>query len=83
MHLKIIEIPAVASGFERALYLSYLDSDNFSYPLKGHKDDRGTFYEILKTLDSGQFSLSTTAPGITRGNHFHHTKNEKFLVVKL
>lgn len=78
-------IPNVASGFERALYatyLSYLASDNFSYPLNGHKDDRGTFYEILKTLDSGQFSLSTTAPGITRGNHYHHTKNEKFLVVK-
>lgn len=78
-------IPNVASGFERALYatyLSYLSTDDFSYVLKGHKDDRGTFYEILKTLDSGQFSLSTTAPGITRGNHYHHTKNEKFLVVK-
>ncbi len=78
-------IPTVASGFERALYatyLSYLSGDDFSYALKGHKDDRGTFYEILKTLDSGQFSLSTTAPGITRGNHYHHTKNEKFLVVK-
>ena len=77
-------IPNVASGFERALYgtyLSYLPTDNFSYTLKGHKDDRGTFYEILKTLDSGQFSLSTTLPGITRGNHYHHTKNEKFLVV--
>ena len=78
-------IPEVASGFERALYatyLSYLSTDDFSYAIKGHKDDRGTFYEILKTLDSGQFSLSTTAPGITRGNHYHHTKNEKFLVVK-
>jgi UDP-2-acetamido-2,6-beta-L-arabino-hexul-4-ose reductase len=78
-------IPNVASGFERALYstyLSYLSTDNFSYNLKGHQDDRGTFYEILKTLDSGQFSLSTTAPGIMRGNHYHHTKNEKFLVVK-
>jgi UDP-2-acetamido-2,6-beta-L-arabino-hexul-4-ose reductase len=78
-------IPNVASGFERALYatyLSYLATDDFSYDLKGHKDDRGTFYEILKTLDTGQFSLSTTAPGIIRGNHYHHTKNEKFLVVK-
>jgi UDP-2-acetamido-2,6-beta-L-arabino-hexul-4-ose reductase len=78
-------IPNVASGFERALYstyLSYLSTDNFSYNLKGHQDNRGTFYEILKTLDSGQFSLSTTAPGIMRGNHYHHTKNEKFLVVK-
>lgn len=78
-------IPDVASGFERTLYatyLSYLSTDNFSYSLIGHQDDRGTFYEILKTLDSGQFSLSTTAPGIIRGNHYHHTKNEKFLVVK-
>jgi len=78
-------ISNVASGFDRALYatyLSYLPIDNFSYILKGHQDYRGTFYEILKTLDSGQFSLSTTAPGITRGEHFHHTKNEKFLVVK-
>ncbi|WP_294962763.1 NAD-dependent epimerase/dehydratase family protein [Sulfurimonas sp.] len=78
-------IPNVASGFERALYatyLSYLSKYNFSYSLNGHQDDRGTFYEILKTLDSGQFSLSTTAPGVIRGNHYHHTKNEKFLVVK-
>jgi UDP-2-acetamido-2,6-beta-L-arabino-hexul-4-ose reductase len=78
-------IPEVGSGFERALYatyLSYIPQNSFSYPLKGHTDERGTFYEILKTLNSGQFSLSTTAPGITRGNHYHHTKNEKFLVVK-
>ncbi|WP_331774345.1 polysaccharide biosynthesis C-terminal domain-containing protein [Sulfurospirillum sp. 1612] len=82
---KTLLIPNVGRGFERALYgtyLSYLSPDDFSYELKGHQDDRGTFYEILKTLDSGQFSLSTTAPGVTRGNHYHHTKNEKFLVVK-
>ena len=78
-------IPNVASGFERALYatyLSFLSMDNFSYSLNGHQDDRGTFYEIIKTLDSGQFSLSTTAPGIVRGGHYHHSKNEKFLVVR-
>lgn len=78
-------IPNVSSGFQRALYatyLSYLPIDNFSYFLNGHKDERGAFYEILKTMNSGQFSLSTTAPGVTRGNHYHHTKNEKFLVVK-
>jgi UDP-2-acetamido-2,6-beta-L-arabino-hexul-4-ose reductase len=77
-------IPKVGQGFERVLYatyLSYLPENAFSYELKGHKDDRGTFYEILKTLDSGQFSLSTTKPGVTRGNHYHNTKNEKFLVV--
>jgi UDP-2-acetamido-2,6-beta-L-arabino-hexul-4-ose reductase len=79
-------IPRVGEGFERALYatyLSYLPTDKFSYELKGHSDERGTFYEILKTLDSGQFSISTTKPGdILRGNHYHNTKNEKFLVVK-
>ncbi len=78
-------IPRVGRGFERALYatwLSFLPPEKFSYPLDGHRDERGTFYEFLKTMDSGQFSLSTTAPGVTRGNHFHHTKNEKFLVVK-
>ena len=82
---KSLLVPNVGSGFERALYatyLSYLPTDKFSYNLKGHEDERGTFYEILKTLDSGQFSLSTTAVGVTRGNHYHHSKNEKFLVVK-
>jgi len=78
-------IPEVGTGFERALYatyLSYTPHNLFSYELKGYTDERGTFYEILKTKNSGQFSLSTTAPGVTRGNHYHHTKNEKFLVVK-
>ena len=78
-------IPNIAQGFERVLYatyLSFLPTDKFSYKLSGHKDARGTFYEILKTLDSGQLGISTTKPGITRGNHYHNTKNEKFLVIK-
>ncbi|MFA6143762.1 MAG: NAD-dependent epimerase/dehydratase family protein [Sulfuricurvum sp.] len=78
-------IPNIASGFERVLYatyLSFLPSDKFAYKLSGHEDARGTFYEILKTLDSGQLGISTTKPGITRGNHYHNTKNEKFLVIK-
>jgi len=78
-------IPRVGRGFERALYatyLSFLPTDRFSYELKGYEDERGTFYEFVKTLDSGQFSISTTAPGITRGSHYHNTKNEKFLVIK-
>lgn len=82
---KSLIVPRAGSDFERALYatyLSYLPIDNFAYDLKGYDDNKGTFYEIIKTLDSGQFSVSTTAPGITRGNHYHHTKNEKFLVVK-
>jgi len=78
-------IPPIATGFERVLYatyLSFLPKDKFSYRLSGHKDNRGTFYEILKTFDSGQLGISTTKPGITRGNHYHNTKNEKFLVIK-
>jgi len=78
-------IPRVGRGFERALYatyLSFLPTDKFSYELQGYEDERGTFYEFVKTLDSGQFSISTTAPGITRGNHYHNSKNEKFLVIK-
>ena len=78
-------MPKVGRGFERALYatyLSFLPTDQFSYELKGYEDERGTFYEFVKTIDSGQFSISTTAPGITRGNHYHNTKNEKFLVIK-
>lgn len=82
---ETLVIPRVGRGFERALYatyLSFLPTDKFSYTLKGYADERGTFYEFLKTIDSGQFSISTTAPGITRGNHYHNTKNEKFLVIK-
>ena len=80
-----LTVPRVGRGFERALYatyLSFLPTDKFSYLLKGYEDERGTFYEFVKTLDSGQFSISTTVPGITRGNHYHNTKNEKFLVIK-
>jgi UDP-2-acetamido-2,6-beta-L-arabino-hexul-4-ose reductase len=80
-----LTVPRVGRGFERALYatyLSFLPIDKFSYELKGYEDDRGTFYEFVKTLESGQFSISTTVPGITRGNHYHNTKNEKFLVIK-
>jgi len=75
----------VGVGLERALhatYLSYLDPSAFSYPLLKHGDERGVFVEMLKTQNSGQFSFFTAHPGITRGGHFHHTKTEKFLVVK-
>lgn len=82
---KDLLVPRVGCGFERALYatyLSFLPTDKFSYYLNGHEDERGTFYEFVKTMDSGQVSISTTAPGVTRGNHYHNTKNEKFLVIK-
>lgn len=82
---KTLVVPNIAQGFERVLYatyLSYLPEDKFSYKLSGHEDVRGTFYEIIKTLESGQLGISTTKPGIVRGNHYHNTKNEKFLVIK-
>jgi UDP-2-acetamido-2,6-beta-L-arabino-hexul-4-ose reductase len=64
-----------------ATYLSYLPTDAFSYPLKMNVDARGSFTEILRTADRGQFSVNISKPGITKGNHWHHTKNEKFVVV--
>lgn len=64
-----------------ATYLSYLPEDGFSYPLKMNIDQRGSFTEILRTPDRGQFSVNISKPGITKGNHWHHTKNEKFVVV--
>ncbi|CAH8241975.1 MULTISPECIES: capsular polysaccharide biosynthesis protein CapF [Vibrio] len=74
----------VGEGFVRALYstyVSYLAPDQFDYSVTRHSDERGTFVEMLKTKDSGQFSFFTAHPGITRGGHYHHTKTEKFLVI--
>ena len=73
------------TGLLRALYatyISYLPKEKFSYDLPQHGDPRGIFVEFLKTRDSGQFSFFTALPGVTRGGHYHHTKSEKFLVVK-
>ncbi len=75
----------VGAGFVRALYatfVSYLPNEKFSYQVTQHTDPRGVFVEVLKTHDSGQFSYFTAHPGITRGGHYHHTKTEKFLVIK-
>lgn len=75
----------VGTGFMRALYatyVSYLPIEKFSYEIPQHGDPRGVFVEMLKTRDSGQFSYFTALPGITRGEHYHHTKTEKFLVIK-
>lgn len=62
-------------------YLSFLPENAFSYPLKMNIDSRGSFTEVLKTTNFGQVSINVAKPGITKGNHWHHTKNEKFLVV--
>lgn len=80
-----LTIDRVGTGFTRALYatyVSYLPVDAFAYSLPQHGDPRGVFVEMLKTPDAGQFSFFTAHPGITRGGHYHHTKTEKFLVIK-
>lgn len=78
-------IPDMTEGsFAKKLYstyLSYLPIDGFSYPLLMHEDARGSFTEILKSADRGQVSINISKPGIVKGNHWHHTKNEKFVVV--
>lgn len=77
-------IPNMEDEFIKKLYstyLSYLPEDKFNYPLKMNIDNRGSFTEFLKTPDRGQVSVNISKPGITKGNHYHHTKNEKFLVV--
>ena len=77
-------IPNMSDSFEKKLYstyLSYLPENCFSYPLKMNIDDRGSFTEFIRTIDRGQVSINISKPGITKGNHWHHTKNEKFLVV--
>ncbi len=75
----------VGSGLTRALYatyLSYIPPESFAYEIPKHGDSRGDFVEMLKTIDSGQFSFFTAHPGITRGGHYHHSKTEKFLVIR-
>lgn len=75
----------VGMGLVRALYstyVSYLPTSAFSYTVPKYGDARGMFVEMLKTKDSGQFSFFTAHPGITRGGHYHHSKTEKFLVIR-
>jgi UDP-2-acetamido-2,6-beta-L-arabino-hexul-4-ose reductase len=75
----------VGTGFVRALYstyVSYLKPEQFSYSIPCYSDERGVFVEMLKTKDSGQFSFFTAHPNVTRGGHYHHSKTEKFLVIK-
>jgi UDP-2-acetamido-2,6-beta-L-arabino-hexul-4-ose reductase len=79
-----LQVPDLSDAFTKKLYstyLSYLPEDQFSYPLKMNVDERGSFTEFLKSPDRGQVSVNISKPGITKGNHWHHTKNEKFLVV--
>lgn len=82
---KNLMIPDMTpDGFEKKLYstyLSYLPTNGFAYPLITHEDERGSFTEFLKSVNCGQVSINVAKPGIVKGNHWHHTKNEKYMVV--
>ena len=80
-----LQVPDLGDVFTRKLYgtyLSYLASDDFAYSLDKKCDPRGCLAEFVKSPVFGQLFVSRTKPGITRGNHYHHTKTEKFLVVQ-
>ncbi len=77
-------VPDQRDGFIRKLYATYLAAlpeDGFSYPLTMHRDDRGSFTEALRSVDRGQVSVNVSRPGVAKGQHWHQTKHEKFLVV--
>ena len=77
-------VPDQADGFTKKLYSTYLAAlpeDMFSYPLTMHCDNRGSFTEALHSAERGQVSVNVSKPGIAKGQHWHHTKHEKFLVV--
>lgn len=80
-----ISVPDQADGgFSKKLYatyLSYYDAGSLAYSLHANCDERGSFTEFLRTSDRGQVSINVSKPGVTKGNHWHHTKWEKFLVV--
>ena len=81
---KTLQVPDVSDSFEKKLYstyLSYIPDNEYVYDLNMHCDHRGSFTEIIRTPERGQFSVNISKPGITKGEHWHHTKNEKFLVV--
>lgn len=80
-----LEVPQLNDPLTRKLYaayLSYLPEKNLIYDLKMNRDARGSFTELLRTPDRGQVSVNISKPGVTKGQHWHHTKNEKFIVVK-
>jgi UDP-2-acetamido-2,6-beta-L-arabino-hexul-4-ose reductase len=80
-----LQVPAFNDPFIcrlYATYLSYLEENNFAYGLDIKTDNRGSLGEFLKSSSFGQIFVSRTKPGITRGNHYHHTKTEKFMVVE-
>ena len=82
---RTLQMPSIPAGsFAKKLYstyLSYLPAEKVSFPLKMNCDARGSFTELLRTADHGQFSVNISKPGITKGQHWHHTKWEFFIVV--
>ena len=82
---QTLMMPEIAEGsFAKKLYstyLSYLPKEKVAFPLRMNVDDRGSFTELLKTADCGQFSVNISKPGITKGQHWHNTKWEFFIVV--
>ena len=82
---KTLMIPEIGEGsFAKKLYstyLSYLPKEKVAFPLKMNVDDRGSFTELVHTLNSGQVSINISKPGITKGQHWHNTKWEFFIVV--
>ena len=82
---KSLIIPDLSDKLTKYLYttyLSYLDKSNFSYDLPVHQDERGSLIELIKSRQAGQVFMSTSRKGVIRGNHYHHTKVEKFCVIK-
>jgi len=83
---KTLTIPEIPNGsFAKKLYstyLSYLPKEKVAFPLKMNVDDRGSFTELVHTLNCGQVSINISKPGITKGQHWHNTKFEQFIVVK-
>ena len=80
-----LSLPNVNDLFEKKLYstyLSYLPENEYNYKAKMNIDQRGSFTELFKTMNNGQVSVNISKPGIIKGNHWHHTKNEKFVVVQ-
>ncbi|GAA0346118.1 NAD-dependent epimerase/dehydratase family protein [Oceanobacillus oncorhynchi subsp. oncorhynchi] len=78
-------IPDLSDTFTKYLYttyLSYLEADNLAYALPVHQDERGSLVELIKSNQAGQVFISTSRQGVVRGNHYHHTKVEKFCVIK-
>ncbi|WP_195269671.1 NAD-dependent epimerase/dehydratase family protein [Eubacterium sp. 1001713B170207_170306_E7] len=82
---EALEVPNMAEPLTKKLYatyLTYLPVGQLNYLLDAHRDARGAFAEFVKTPDRGQVSVNISKAGVTRGEHWHHTKNEKFLVVR-